>query len=49
MIKLFIDGHSFDKEYQGIRVFIKELYRELSSQTNDIEFYIGAYDTYNLI
>lgn len=47
-IKLFIDGHSFDKEFQGTRTFIREIYYEMSKQTDKIIFYIGASDVENL-
>lgn len=47
-IKLFIDGHSFDKEFQGTRTFIREIYYEMSKQTDRISFYIGANDVENL-
>lgn len=47
-IKLFIDGHSFDKEFQGTRTFIREIYYEMSKLTDNISFYIGASDTENL-
>lgn len=46
-IKIFLDAHSFDGEFQGSRTFIKELYTILL-QKKDLEFYIGAYDTDNL-
>lgn len=47
-IKLFIDGHSFDKEFQGTRTFIREIYYEMSKQTDKITFYIGASNVENL-
>ena len=43
-IKLFADAHVFDKEYQGARTFIKEIY-SLLSQKNELRLYLGAYDT----
>lgn len=48
IINLFIDGHSFDKEFQGTRTFIRELYHEMAQQTDQIAFYIGANNTKNL-
>lgn len=47
-IKLFIDGHSFDKEFQGTRTFIREIYYEMSKLTDKVSFYIGANDIENL-
>lgn len=46
-IKLFIDAHVFDNEYQGSRTFIKELYNHLVCK-KDIEFYFGAFNIENL-
>jgi len=47
-IKLFVDAHSFDKEHQGTRTFIKRLYLELWKLRPDIELYFGARDIDNL-
>lgn len=41
-ISLFIDAHSFDREYQGTHVFISELYGALSKTHPEIELYAGA-------
>lgn len=46
-IKLFLDAHIFDGEFQGSRTFIKELYNILLHK-KDLELYIGAYDIENL-
>ncbi len=42
-IRLFLDAHIFDGEFQGSRTFIKELYNILL-QKKDLELYIAAYD-----
>jgi glycosyltransferase involved in cell wall biosynthesis len=42
MIKLFVDAHSFDKEYQGVRTFIKEIYTILLEEYNDLEIFFGG-------
>jgi glycosyltransferase involved in cell wall biosynthesis len=47
-IKLFIDAHTFDKEFQGTRTFIRELYREVAKIDDRFEFYIGAADVEHL-
>ncbi|HEX6332913.1 MAG TPA: glycosyltransferase family 1 protein [Flavisolibacter sp.] len=47
-IKIFIDGHSFDREYQGTHIYIRELYRALSMRHPDVELYIGAENTVNI-
>lgn len=44
-IKLFVDAHAFDTEYQGIQTFIRELYRSLMEMHPDIDIYWGAYHT----
>jgi glycosyltransferase involved in cell wall biosynthesis len=47
-ISLFIDGHTFDKEFQGTHGFIRGLYAALSRKYNDLDIYAGAHDTENL-
>ncbi|QEM09585.1 glycosyltransferase family 4 protein [Mucilaginibacter rubeus] len=47
-IKLFVDAHSFDKEFQGAQTFIRELYNHLLAERPDIDIYIGARDTDNI-
>ena len=42
-IRLFLDAHVFDGEYQGSRTFISDLYTELS-KTRELQLYIGAYN-----
>jgi glycosyltransferase involved in cell wall biosynthesis len=46
-IKLLVDAHVFDGEYQGSRTFINDLYVAMSKREG-VELYIGAYDTKNL-
>jgi glycosyltransferase involved in cell wall biosynthesis len=41
-IRLFADAHSFDKEYQGVRTFIKEIYTILLEQYPDLDIYFGG-------
>ena len=43
-IKLFVDAHCFDAEYQGTRTFVKEIYQILSHK-KDLILYLAAYDT----
>jgi glycosyltransferase involved in cell wall biosynthesis len=43
-IKIFVDAHTFDDEFQGSRTFIREMYR-LLAQKETLELYIGAYNT----
>jgi len=44
-IKIFVDGHVFDKEYQGAQTFIRELYTSLIARHPDMDVYFGAYNT----
>lgn len=41
-IKIFVDGYSFDKEFQGVQVFISGLYQALSESFPAIEVYVGT-------
>ncbi len=41
-IKLFVDAHSFDKEYQGTQTFIRELYGGLMSTHPELDIYWGT-------
>jgi len=47
-LKLFIDAHCFDNEFQGTRTFIKELYKQLVKLTNRIDYYVAASNIENL-
>jgi glycosyltransferase involved in cell wall biosynthesis len=44
-IKLFVDAHSFDTEYQGTQTFIRELYTELLDHYPEFDVYFGAFNT----
>lgn len=46
-IRIFVDAHVFDGEYQGTRTFIKELYIALSKKDNII-LYLASFDIDNL-
>jgi len=41
-IKLFVDAHSFDKEYQGVRTYIKEIYNILLERYPLLDIFFGA-------
>src|SRR5687767_14642581 len=41
-IRLFVDAHCFDTEYQGTQTFVKELYTELNNQQDDLDIYFGS-------
>lgn len=46
-IRLFVDAHVFDEEFQGSRTFIKEIYSILALKKG-ISLFLGAYDVDNL-
>jgi len=47
-IKLFVDAHSFDKEFQGAQTFIRELYTQLMADHPELDIYFGACDVANI-
>jgi glycosyltransferase involved in cell wall biosynthesis len=47
-ISVFIDGHTFDKEFQGTHGFIRGLYSALSRKYPELDIYAGAHNTLNL-
>ena len=47
-IKIFVDAHVFDKEFQGAQTFIRELYTRLLADHPDLDIYFGASDTANI-
>ena len=46
-IRIFVDAHVFDGEFQGTRTFIKGLYNELAKK-KDLQLFIAARNTDNL-
>lgn len=46
-IRLFVDAHVFDQEFQGTRTFIREIYTRLAGKKG-LLLYLAAYDTENL-
>ncbi|MGB0891028.1 MAG: glycosyltransferase family 4 protein [Flavobacteriaceae bacterium] len=42
-LKIFVDGYLLNKEPQGTKTYIKELYKSLASLNNNIEIYIGCF------
>jgi hypothetical protein len=41
-LKIFVDGHVFDKEYQGSQTFLKGLYTQLMIDYPLLEIYFGV-------
>jgi len=47
-IKIFVDAHSFDTEFQGAQTFIRELYTQLMADHPELDIYFGACDLENI-
>ncbi|MES2418184.1 MAG: glycosyltransferase family 1 protein [Bacteroidota bacterium] len=47
-IKIFVDGHVFDKEFQGTQTFLRELYTRLLADYPVLDIYFGACDIANI-
>lgn len=42
-MKLFVDGYLLNKEHQGTKTYIKELYKEFAKQNPNFVIYIGCF------
>jgi len=42
-LKIFVDAYLLNKEYQGTKTYIKELYKELSRRNSKYEIYLGCF------
>jgi glycosyltransferase involved in cell wall biosynthesis len=42
-LKIFVDGYLLNKEHQGTKTYIRELYKEFSKQNKDVLIYIGCF------
>lgn len=47
--KIFVDAYLLNKEFQGTRTHVKELYKVLSSKNNSINIYLGCFKEDNII
>ena len=47
-LRIFVDGHCFDKEYQGTQTFVRELYTELANYPG-VDTYFGVRNTQKLL
>ncbi len=43
-LRIFIDGHAFDREYQGTHSFLRELYRGVHQLDPSVALFVGARD-----
>lgn len=46
--KLFVDAHTFDESYQGIRTFLKGIYSHLKLDSEELQVYLAANNIDNL-
>lgn len=42
-LKIFVDGYLLNKEHQGTKTYIKELYKEFAAQNPNFSIYIGCF------
>lgn len=42
-MKIFVDGYLLNKEHQGTKTYIRELYKEFAKQNPDILIFIGCF------
>ena len=42
-VKIFVDAYLLNKEHQGIRTYIKELYKEFARRNLSIQIYLGCF------
>jgi glycosyltransferase involved in cell wall biosynthesis len=42
-MKIFVDGYLLNKEHQGTKTYIRELYKEFAKQNSDILIFIGCF------
>lgn len=43
-LKIFVDGYLLNKEHQGTKTYIKELYKEFAKQNPNFLIYIGCFE-----
>jgi len=48
-LKIFVDGYLLNKEYQGTKTYLKELYKEFSVKNKDISIFIGCFEDAEII
>ncbi|MBD0285128.1 MAG: glycosyltransferase [Flavisolibacter sp.] len=48
-IKIFVDAHCFDTEFQGTQTFVRELYSALIKKYEDLDIYFGANNKKNVL
>ena len=40
-LKIFVDGYLLNKEYQGTKTYLKELYKEFAKRNPKIDVFLG--------
>lgn len=48
-VKIFVDAYLLNKEHQGIKTYIKELYKEFARRNIAIEIYLGCFENKEVI
>ena len=46
--KVFVDAYLLNKEPQGTKTYIKELYKEFAKKNKHIQIYLGCFRNSNL-
>ena len=47
-LKIFVDGYLLNKEHQGTKTYIKELYKEFAENNPDFLIFIGCFEDKSL-
>ena len=47
-LKIFVDGYHLNKEHQGTKTYVRELYKEFAKQNPDILIFIGCFKDLNI-
>ncbi|MCI2228620.1 glycosyltransferase family 4 protein [Polaribacter sp. MSW13] len=42
-LKIFVDGYLLNKEHQGTKTYIRELYKEFAKENSDVLIFIGCF------
>ena len=48
-LKIFVDGYLLNKEHQGTKTYIKELYKEFSKRNKSVKIYIGCFEDLSVV
>ncbi len=48
-LKIFVDAYLLNKEFQGIKTYVRELYKEFSRRNPNVQIYFGCFESKELI